>query len=265
MSGRQVVAILLGTLLAIVAGPWLDPLRRAAFVAAQPAALVTTGTLEGRGLVETVKNILSLRQRVAELEAENTSLKAQIVSLQEEQQVTELASRAIAQVPGQFQASVIAARVVSRSPSRLADGILVNRGERDGVRVGQPVFDAGFLAGLVTEVSAATSQVSLLSNPSLQIPVTFQETRAQGLLRGGLAGLTITDIPSDAAITPGEPVVTSALGEVVRPGIPVGVADQILSKDSEVLQRVLLRSPVEFHRLEFVAIDTDTWSEPGRD
>lgn len=261
MTWRHVAVTSVVVVLLIALATWVAGVRGLSFIIARPAQIVSESTLKVRSFFQAIKDIQTLRQRVASLETENHALQAELAMSEEAKVVALARERQIITAPEPVQSHAVPARVASRSPSRLADGILVDKGSSVGVANGQAVLSDGFLVGVVHETSAQYSQIQLLSNAALQLPVTLQKSRAQGILHGGLSGLMVSDIPADVSVTPGEVVVTSALGGVIRPGIPVGSVERVLSSTSEVLQQLLLRSPIQFSALEFVAIDTENISE----
>jgi len=125
------------------------------------------------------------------------------------------------------------------------------------VTEGQVVLSGGFLAGRIVETWTDRSRVQLITDTSSIIPVLLQQSRGQGLLRGDISGLVLTDIPADAEVSEGELILTSGLGGLLPPDIPIGVASSRVSSESEILQRIEVTSPVAFQQLEHVAIRID--------
>lgn len=240
-----------------VASPWLGAARSGAQFLTWPARPLTAATAGVRRFAQSVRDITTLRSRVAELEEENGQLVSEVARLQEAAAADALITAEYAASSSVSAGQLLSARVIARSPSKALDSITVDRGANHGVALGQPVLARGHLAGIVDEVSAGQARVLLLTNPSLLIPVLFQETRAQGLLRASLGGLVVSDIPSTADIKPGEVVLTNDLEGVVPRGIPVGMVDRTLSATSEILRKERLQSPVPFAQLEYVLVVID--------
>ena len=63
------------------------------------------------------------------------------------------------------------AELIGVDPNPFTHRILINKGERDGVFLGQPVLDARGLMGQVVELMPYTSRVLLLTDTTHSIPV----------------------------------------------------------------------------------------------
>ena len=65
----------------------------------------------------------------------------------------------------------IAAAVISRKTGGWWRQIILNKGSKDGVKVGSPVIGPGGLLGRVTNTSLFTSSVTLLTSPESKVGV----------------------------------------------------------------------------------------------
>ena len=74
---------------------------------------------------------------------------------------------------------VLVAELIGIDPNAFSQRILIDRGERDGVFLGQPVLDATGLMGQVVEVMPFTSRVLLITDVSHSLPV---QVNRNGLL-----------------------------------------------------------------------------------
>lgn len=253
LKTRLLVGITLVLLVLAVASSWLGIARSGALALSRPAGPLMNLTLGARRFAQSIRDIATLRERVADLEEENGQLASEIAQLQE-------TAVSASSITAEYEATDIAraalqpVRVIARSPNRALDSVTVDRGSLDGIELGQAVLSRGHLAGIVDEVSQYQARVLLLTNSSLLIPVLFQDSRAQGLLRSGLGGLVVSEIPSSAQIQPGEVVLTSDLEGVVPRGIPVGTVDRTLSATSEILRRERIQTPVIFSQLEYLMV-----------
>lgn len=122
----------------------------------------------------------------------------------------------------------LAAAVLSRSPA-LASGrhvLRTDKGSNAGVAEGAVVTVPEGLVGRVVSVTSHTSEILLVTDPSLKVSC---EVALPGgdFLRGTLAGgsderLALKHILSKAEVPPRSPVFTSGLGGVFPKGIAVG-------------------------------------------
>lgn len=257
MSRRNWVIVFSLVIIAVFASASLDWLRSASRTAIKPAAPLAFVTSRSRGFFASLREVGQLRAQVTELTVRNAELEAAVTTLQERlgrDQRFATQRAAISLFPPD---RLRPARVIARSPLGLLEELILDQGTDDGVVAGQPVLSSGFLVGVINQVSASTSTARLLISPETVLPVVLGESRGQGLLRGGLDGLLVTDLPIDVAIKPGERVVTSSLGSVLPSDIPVGQVGSLVSRDSEILGRVTLSSPIKFSDLAEVVIVID--------
>jgi cell shape-determining protein MreC len=86
------------------------------------------------------------------------------------------------------------------------------------------------------------------------IPVIGQDSRATGILRGGISGLSVTDLLIDATITTNESIVTSGLGGELPAGIPIGTIVEVQERKGDITKKASLRSPLDLSKLEMVFV-----------
>lgn len=255
LSPLLLIGLSLGAVLAVAPSglPGIDsPLARLL----TPLAAAGTDAARGsRGLIDLIRSIRTLATENAVLKADNLRLQAELEALKavaHENQVLRAELGFDAGFADRFER--LPARVVGRSPSTFLQVITLDRGSRDGVAVGQAVTSQGFFVGRVTEVTERTAQVALITASRSLIPIVTSASRATGLLKGGLAGLSGEEFPAGAGITPGESVLTSPLGEIVPGDLPVGNVEAITSSESDIITRLAIHSPIEFGKLETLVI-----------
>jgi len=208
-----------------------------------------------------VGNVVRLIRSINSLESENTSLKNDNLALQS--QLAELEA-----VRGEntklktdlnFQQArpdltLIPAEILLLSADNGYQSFTINKGEIDGLKLEQAVVTNGFVIGKVKRLSEHTAEVWQLSNRNLLTPVTLAKSQTTGILRGGLRGLVIENIPSDTGVEKGEAVVTSSLEGLYPGGLAVGKIEEILSKKEEIFITVRVSSPVNIKNLGTVFV-----------
>ncbi|EMR13376.1 rod shape-determining protein MreC [Methylophaga lonarensis MPL] len=163
-------------------------------------------------VLEASQQLMSVRlQRLQALERENLRLRELLGSsfrLQERIQVAELLA-------------------VDSDP--FSQQVILDKGQRFGVYVGQPVLDAHGVMGQVSEVSLFSSRVVLLTDPNHSIPVQINRNGLRGVVfgRGPSEQLKMDYMPHNADVRVGDLVVTSGLGGVFPTGYPVGVVREV--------------------------------------
>jgi len=181
-----------------------------------------------------------LQQRLIELESRNQALQEMLGYVSDQ--------------PGPG----VVAPVIGRSPDQWWQQIVLGRGSNDGIRQNDIVAGSGGLVGRVSQVTANTSRVLLISDSASQIGVTVSRSRSMGYLRGQAdrqAVMVFFDQFPD--IRPGDVVTTSTFSQILPPGIPVG---QIQSIDFKVdpAPRAIVEISAPISALEWVTVYPNT-------
>lgn len=122
------------------------------------------------------------------------------------------------------------ARVVRRDFSAWWQQIIINKGSNYPIKPGYPVVFTGGVVGRVRKVDLYTSTVDLLSSQDVRLAANFEGDNRPVAYRGG-PNPSFTSprgrvefVPGDITATPGKPalLVTSGLGGVFPPGLPIG-------------------------------------------
>ena len=136
--------------------------------------------------------------------------------------------------------------------------IILNKGERDNVRVGSGVVFQNNLVGKITKVSYYLSKADLVTNPSIALPVqTF--SGVLGVVRGeGEDKITLENVlPSehlkidDLILTKGDLDIN---GIGIPPNLVVGRIESIEKIPAAIFQKAELKSLLDFDRLSVVFI-----------
>ncbi len=131
------------------------------------------------------------------LALENESLKANLAQL-----------GVLKKEPSSYQGNFIQASVYSDYPFNFKSELLVNRGEKDGVKVGQPVVTFSVsskpvLVGIVEKVFANDSLIETIFDSRFQLSVRTGTDGANSLLKGG-SNPKLTLISKDSKIENGD-------------------------------------------------------------
>jgi rod shape-determining protein MreC len=168
-----------------------------------------------------------LRQSYVWLRDRN-DLQKQLESLRDENAKLQITHSVLLaeQIKSELNTRMEGARVTLREPHGWWNEVRINKGRNDGVVVGLPVFQNGFLAGRVSSVSSLSSWVELLTSSTLMIPVVIEEIRELGVVVGdGEGSVLLTYIPRGRGVEVGMRVSTALVSETLPPGIPVGTIE----------------------------------------
>lgn len=115
------------------------------------------------------------------------------------------------------------ARVTLRAPMSWWSEIRIDRGKRDNISQGLPIFSGGYLIGRVSTVSELSSWAELITSSSFMIPAVIEETRELGVVEGdGNGAVLLRYIPTGRGARSGMKVITAMIGEELPPGLPIG-------------------------------------------
>nr|WP_264653183.1 rod shape-determining protein MreC [Pseudomonas sp. JUb96] len=122
------------------------------------------------------------------------------------------------------------AELIGVDPNPFTHRILINKGERDGVVLGQPVLDARGLMGQVVELMPYTARVLLLTDTTHSIPVQVNRNglRAIASGTGNPERLELRHVADTADIKEGDLLVSSGLGQRFPAGYPVATVKEVI-------------------------------------
>ena len=125
----------------------------------------------------------------------------------------------------------ISAAVISRKNGSWWRQIVLNKGSRDGVVVGNPVIGPGGLLGRVSNISLLTSSVILLTSPESKVGVWLDRVQTHALLIGiGDDYPKLIFYTKDVDVKVGDFVMSSPASTVLPPNIPIGIVKSIDDK-----------------------------------
>ena len=201
------------------------------------------------------RDMASLRQRNAELEAEVAELQAQIIQLQQDVGETQVLAALVDFVRVRPENDYEAAAVIGRDPSPFLHYVIINRGSNEGILRGMPVVTHQGLIGRIDAVIADAARVQLITDPASSVNVRLQNAETEASLVGSVTGdLTLELIPQDINVQPGDLVLTSGLGGGYPPDLIIGQVINVRSRDFDLFQQATVQPVVDFNRLEIVLV-----------
>ncbi len=122
---------------------------------------------------------------------------------------------------------------VASEPYRHA--IVIAKGEKDGLYLGQPVIDTYGIRGQVSEVGILQSTAILITDPSHALPVQVNRNglRAVAFGTGAPDTVSIRYLTASSDIKPGDLLVSSGIGGVFPFGYPVAKVKKIVNDPNE--------------------------------
>ena len=131
----------------------------------------------------------------------------------------------------QLAIPVMAAEVLYDAADPYTRKIIIDKGQLQGVDLGSPVLDESGVLGQVTRVHPLVSEVTLLVDRDLAIPVLNVRTGARSVAYGdpseGGSGLELRFMASNSDVQQGDLLTTSGVDGVYPAGLPVATVRRI--------------------------------------
>lgn len=153
-------------------------------------------------------------QRLLAIESENNYLKSLLQS-----------SR-------QVKGKTLIAELLAVDFEPFVNQVMLNKGTRDGVYVGQPVLDANGVMGQVIQVGPITSRVMLVNDPNSGVAVQNVRNGVRAIAIGDTYSgkIQLRYVAKTTDIQANDVFITSGLGDRYPEGYPVG---KVLSVDKD--------------------------------
>ena len=228
----------------------LGQIRRFLSVVAYPVQVAVASPFEGWDWFrESVSSRETLRADKAKLEAELRLANFRLLrfeALEAESQRLRALRDNTAAITDRF----LVGDIMDLDLDAFRERVLVDKGARDGVFVGQAVLDSGGVFGQVARVEQLTSEVILLSDAAHAIPVQINRNglRTIAVGTGDMSRLKLPYLATSADVVAGDLLVTSGLGGGFPAGYPVGTVAEVKRDPAQSLADVDVRPAAALDR-----------------
>jgi rod shape-determining protein MreC len=131
--------------------------------------------------------------------------------------------------------------------------VVINVGSNQNVVLGQAVIDATGLLGQVTRVFPYSSEVTLLTDQDLSIPIQIERNGLRAIAFGsGKSGIVdVPYLPANVDIKQGDKLVTSGIDGVYPVGLAVATVESVKSSSSSPFAKIAAKplAGIQNHRL----------------
>lgn len=252
---KQVILVVVGLLIAALA---VNQERQSGKLTRLGAPVLLTLEKSGASVKRTLRIWRDLRSLPAENDSLNSrisDLLAQNARLKELEHENTLLKDELKITSDQAERRLVAARIVARSPFSFLEVVTIDRGQADGVNVGQAATLHGNLVGKIVATAEHDARLQLITSSDAVIQARLQNSRANGIVRGGVQGLQLELIAQDVSVAEGENVITSGLGGALRPGILIGTVLSVSSKKSDIFQSVAVKPATDMNTVDIVFVE----------
>lgn len=149
--------------------------------------------------------------------------------------------------------SLLELRQATQTPGRAAEvlydaadpytrKLVIDQGLTNGIAAGSPVIDEHGVVGQVTQVQPFSSEITLVIDRDLSIPVQNVRTGARSVAFGDASahggGLELRFMAANADLQEGDLLTTSGVDGVYPPGLPVAKIDRIERRADTAFARI---------------------------
>jgi rod shape-determining protein MreC len=160
----------------------------------------------------------------------------------------------------------VGARVIARSTDPRTASILIDRGAKDGLELGQAVVaDEGFFVGKIIALTDRVATVLLASDPESRVAAAKAgERKLIGLVQGegnGVARLSL--VPQTVELKRDDVIVTAGTEEKIPPNLVVALVNEPEGKETDPFKTASLEPVLQAGQLDLVVVLRPTALRPG--
>lgn len=207
-----------------------------------------------RTLSEVLEENEQLKQQVADLTVDNTSLKLEKYELENYRKLLELDEKYPAY-------EKVAASVIAMDSVNWFDSFTINRGSKDGIEVGMNVIAGGGLVGIVTDVGPNYAKVRSIIDDTSKVSAMVTSTQTNFIVSGNLQTVNSDGVitfsglkDKDNQVSIGDQVVTSYVSDQYQQGILIGYITTMEEESNNLTKSGTITPIVDFEHIQEVFV-----------
>lgn len=149
------------------------------------------------------------------------------------------------------------ADVVGRNLEQIGSTLIINRGQNDGIKKGQPVIiEDGIFIGKIARSEDNMAVIQLLNDGQSKVAATIvNNEKSIGIVEGGYGiSIRMNFIPQQEAISPGDIVVTSGLEQNIPRGLVIGTIEAVEKEAYQPFQRAVLTTRAKLDQITLATV-----------
>jgi rod shape-determining protein MreC len=255
-------------------GP-LHTIQRGVATVFAPVGEVAERALKpARDLINWFDETFDARGQNDELEAEVAKLRAQVVASEAAEGDNEQFRKLLGLVqknPGLGEYDLVTGRVIERSPTVWFSDVTIDHGSSSGIERNDAVINGDGLVGRITDVTAGTAQVQLITDHDNAVSAEVLPSGPTGIVEpevGDPEDLLLDFINNDETIQENQTLATAGwsngvVSSAYPPGIPVGRVTHADAGEQQQFQRIHVQPFADLRQLEYVQVLTGGPERPG--
>ena len=208
--------------------------------------------------VEEKKTVEQLKQKIEELEKQNTAMKINLQRIDVlENEVSRL--RSIKSQMDNNLKNIKIAQITQKDVIPNKKSVQINIGSNYKTRVGQTVMGVNGLLGQVVEVNVYSSKVLLITDNDSNVPAKIARTGQQIIIKGRSQDnlLEVSFFPNDSEVESGDLIITSGQANRFIPSLKIGRVVEVIRNDGERFSQVIIKPLEDADKVSEVILSAD--------
>jgi rod shape-determining protein MreC len=218
--------------------------------------------------IAAVRDSDSRHDRIAQLEHDNTALKAKLGSDDRNRSRLNQLDKML-KMAGAGQYGIKGAEVIAIGAAQgFSWTVTIDVGSNDGIQRDMTVLNGDGLVGRVTTVGPDTATVLLANDPDFTVGTRMESSDELGFASGqGDRPLRVEMLNGKAKIKKGDRLVTfgSQADKPFVPGVPVGVVSRVDPSGGDLTRTIYVTPYVSFSKLDLVGVVVEAPRKDPRD
>lgn len=256
-------ALIIGSVFAVLSQNGVSPFASAVEVVFSPLQQLSAVVSDKFGNVAVgFRSSLAYAKEVEELKKQIADYQEQVVDNEQLKQKLKSYEDVLGVKDEHQDFEFQPALVIGRDSADKFYSFVINKGEKDGITVNDPVISGKYLVGRVAKVTSHTAVVLTVLDPKVNVSAYEVRTREQGfatstieLSKEGLARLS--GLERSTAIAPEGIVCTSGVGGIYPRDLIIGTVREVLNDEHDISSYAVLEPGADIAHLQDVFVITD--------
>ena len=208
--------------------------------------------------VEEKKTVEQLKQKIEELEKQNTAMKINLQRIDVlENEVSRL--RSIKKQMDNNLKNIKIAQITQKDVIPNKKSVQINVGSNYKTKVGQTVMGVNGLLGQVVEVNVYSSKVLLITDNDSNVPAKIARTGQQIIIKGRSQDnlLEVSFLPNDSEVESGDLIITSGQANRFIPSLKIGRVVEVIRNEGERFSQVIIKPLEDADKVSEVILSAD--------
>ncbi|MCC7203126.1 MAG: rod shape-determining protein MreC [Nitrospirae bacterium] len=199
-------------------------------------------------------NLINVQKDNEILSKELTRLRSEAIFLREKAATGDRLT-ALLEIENRYVVKQAVAGIIAKDPANWYEALVIDKGDRDGIKPGMGVITAEGVIGRVTKTAPGYSRVLLLSDRNSAVAGQIQRTGYEGIVEGQQGKvLRLNYIMTDADVQNGDIIITSGMDGVFPQGIIIGRITRVEKPQNRLFQSVELIPEVNLSLVKEVMV-----------